>query len=573
MSLTLTSGSLARCRTKVGLILSVATVVVMTTLFGLPVRAQQSADDDLLKTLRDNGAITQEQYEALKKKYETKQAPEQPAETSKEAPGTEAKPAGGKEIEAPATAEETKPSGGKEAEASKTAEEAKPSGDKEESGGVKLKVGGFIEGALIYRSRNEVADVGSTYNGSPNAQATFPYPSNPNYKIPEFRGSARQSRLSLLASGDPNANTALAAYFELDFLGSGTTSNSVESNSYVPRLRQAYATYARSDWGMYFLFGQSWSLLTMDKVDMMPRQENIPLTIDAQYTVGFNWDRNMQLRAVKEWKNGFSLGLSLESPQAIIVADATPGTNCGPSLCYSNPGGSLLNSGAQYTTDYAPDVILKGTLDPGYGHYELYGLLRFYQDSVNGTNHTTDGGGVGGSAILPLVAGKKLEFQASFLWGDGIGRYGSAQLADATILPNGQIQPLPGLDWLLGLVARPSEKWDLYLYGGQERVNEASYAPNFGYGNPTVDTRDCFAGGVYTSCKADTSNVWQVQLGAWFKFYQGKAGMMEVGASYSYLHKTAFAGNAGALSTNDNIAMLSFRYYPLQPAPAPYLKP
>jgi len=49
--------------------------------------------------------------------------------------------------------------------------------------------------------------------------------------------------------------------------------------------------------------------------------------------------------------------------------------------------------------------------------------------------------------------------------------------------------------------------------------------------------------------------------------------MMEVGASYSYLHKTAFVGNSGALSTNDNIAMLSFRYYPFQPVPAPYLKP
>jgi len=558
MSLTSASLSSTSYCARARDLVSVAMLTVMIMLFALPVHAQQSADDDLLKTLRDNGAITQEQYEALKKKYESKQPQEQPAEAPKEAPSK---------------AEEAKPAGAEEKEGPKTAEEVKPSGGKEEGGGLKIKVGGFIEGALIYRSRNEVADVGSTYNGSPNAQATFPYPSNPNYKIPEFRGSARQSRLSLLASDDPNANTALAAYFELDFLGSGTTSNSVESNSYVPRLRQAYATYARSDWGAYFLFGQAWSLLTMDKVDMMPRQENIPLTIDAQYTVGFNWSRNMQLRAVKEWQNGFALGLSLESPQAIISADATPGTNCGPSLCYSNPGGSLLNSGTQYTTDYAPDIILKGTLDPGYGHYELYGLLRFYQDSVNGTNHTTDGGGVGGSTILPLAHDKKLEFQASFLWGAGIGRYGSAQLPDATILPNGQIQPLLGLDWLLGLVARPSPKWDLYLYGGQERVNEASYGPNFGYGNPIVDTRDCLAGGVFSNCKADTERVWQVQLGAWLKFYQGKAGMMEVGASYSYLKKTAFEGNAGAPNTNDNIVMLSFRYYPFQPVPAAYLKP
>ena len=527
-----------------------ATAAILAA-FNLPVHAQQAqptANDDLLQTLRDKGILTQEEYEALKKRYEAQQPTQPPAAPPMEA----AKPA---------------------AEPAKTAEEAKPAAKKEEAGGIKLKVGGFIALEALYRSRNETSDIGSIYNGSPNAQSTFPYPSNPNYKIPEFRGTARQSRLSLLASGDPDAKTALAAYFELDFLGSGTTSNSTESNSYVPRLRQAYATYARSDWGAYFLFGQAWSLLTMDKKDITPREENIPMTIDAQYTVGFNWSRNPQLRAVKEWENGYSLGLSLESPQAIVVADATPATNCTTGLCYSNPGGSLLNSGTQYTTDLAPDIILKGTLDRRYGHFELYGLARFFNDNVGGANYTTMGGGLGGSAILPLIANKKLDFQASFLWGTGIGRYGSAQLADVTILPSGQLQPLPGLDWLLGFVARPTDQWDLYLYGGQEQVlHPASYG-KFGYGTPTVDTKDCFAGGTYTNCKADTASVWQVQLGGWWKFYQGKAGMMETGLSYSYLHKLAFTGNNGAPSTNDNIVMLSFRYYPWQPAPAAYLQP
>ena len=567
MPVTLTPDPARLKARKAGYFRLTATAAAMLAVFSAPVSAQtqqtqSNPNEDLLQTLRDKGVLTEEEYQALKKKYETPQAPAAaPAEAAK--PGEEAKPT--------APAETAKPAA--PTEAAKPSAEAKPEAKKEEGGGVKVKVGGFIELAAIYRSRNETADVGSTYNGSPNAQSTFPYPSNPNYKIPEFRGTARQSRLSLLISGDADKNTDLAAYFEADFLGSGTTSNSVESNSYVPRLRQAYATYARSDWGAYFLFGQAWSLLTMDKKDITPREENIPMTIDAQYTVGFNWDRNPQIRAVKEWDSGFSLGLSLESPQAIIVADATPNPNCTTALCYNNPGGSLMNSGTTYTTDLAPDIIVKGTLDRRYGHFELYGLARFFNDNVGGANYTVASGGVGGSTILPLIPNKKLDFQASFLWGTGIGRYGSAQLADATILPNGQIQPLPGLDWLLGLVGRPSDKWDLYLYGGQEEIlNSASYG-KFGYGNPIVDTKDCFAGGVYTACKADTQRVWQAQLGGWWKWYQGKAGMMETGLSYSYLHKLAFAGNAGTPSTNDNIVMLSFRYYPFQPAPAAYLRP
>lgn len=176
--------------------------------------------------------------------------------------------------------------------------------------------------------------------------------------------------------------------------------------------------------------------------------------------------------------------------------------------------------------------------------------------------------------ILPLAA-KKLDFQASFLWGEGIGRYGSAQLPDVTIKPNGELQPVPGLDWLLGLVAHPNPSWDVYLYGGEERVSKAAYGKTFGYGSPSRNTTACFAaaGVVYTSCAADTSDVWQVQLGDWWKFYQGKAGMMEVGASYSYLRRNAFTGTGGAPSTNDNIVMLSFRYYPFQQVPAPYLRP
>jgi hypothetical protein len=89
------------------------------------------------------------------------------------------------------------------------------------------------------------------------------------------------------ATGSVNEDTKLAGYFESDFQSAATTSNSVESNSYNPRLRQAYATLDKQDWGTYFLGGQTWSLLTMFNEDMTPRRENIPLTIDGQYAVGF----------------------------------------------------------------------------------------------------------------------------------------------------------------------------------------------------------------------------------------------------------------------------------------------
>jgi len=83
------------------------------------------------------------------------------------------------------------------------------------------------------------------------------------------------------------------------------------------------------------------------------------------------------------------------------------------------------------TTDQAPDIIEKAAFDPGWGHYEIYGLQRFFSDNVlrcavgacvagsttmvgTADNKTTFGAGVGGSVLLPLIP-KYLEFTANGL--------------------------------------------------------------------------------------------------------------------------------------------------------------
>src|SRR5207248_1785651 len=136
--------------------------------------------------------------------------------------------------------------------------------------GIELTLGGFLEGATIYRSRNETADISSAFN-------TIPFPNSPNYHLSEFHFSAHQTRLSLLAQGRVDAATALAGYVESDFQSAPASESSIESNSYSPRLRQAYATLDRSDLGLHILGGQAFSLLTLFNHGLMPRQERIPL--------------------------------------------------------------------------------------------------------------------------------------------------------------------------------------------------------------------------------------------------------------------------------------------------------
>ncbi len=432
-------------------------------------------------------------------------------------------------------------------------------------GPVTVQLGGFIDVDGIYRSRNEVADVGSNFSTG------IPFNNNALYHEGEFRGSARQSRISVLTSGEVDQAQRLQAYIEADFQGGAPTANSTESNSFNPRLRQAYATYDNTDWGFHVLGGQAWSLLTMNKEGIVPRQEDVPLTIDAQYAPGFIWTRQPQIRVAKDFDDHrLWLGASLENPQTSYYVGPN-GTGVGVGTAnYQNPGIGILATGGNFTTEVAPDIVLKAAYDPGWGHYEVYGLGRFMHDRVSvtgdGSNRTVFAGGVGGGMILPMIQ-KKLDIELRGLAGYGIGRYGSAQLPDATIGPGGSPKPIGEYMALAGIIGHPVEAVDVYGYVGteQEKANAFSSAgKGYGYGSPLYSNAGCGVELSTLSCTANTSGVVQGTLGSWWRFFKGNFGTAELGAQYSYTRRSTFKGVGGNPSTDENIVMLSFRYLPFQ---------
>ena len=437
-------------------------------------------------------------------------------------------------------------------------------------GGLTIQLGGFIEGAGIYRTRNQVNDISSNFNTG------IPLPNSALYHEGEFRESARQSRFAILMHGDIDPNQHVAGYAELDLQGAAGTANSNESNSYNPRLRQAYGSYDNDAIGLHVLAGQAWSLATMYKVGVTPRQENLPLTIDQQYVPGFTWTRQPQFRVAKDFDGGkYWLAASLESPQATYSVGSN-GTGVGLGTAnYNNPGISTLTPGQSYSTDIAPDVILKLAADPGYGHYELFGLARFFQDRVsvvgNGHNNTRLAGGVGGGMILPVL-GDKLSFEARGLAGYGIGRYGTSQLSDATISSIGAPSPLPEVQALVGLVGHPVTDVDLYSYVGTEQIGRKYFNANgkaYGYGNPLYSNAGCDIELSTATCTANTSGVVQGMIGAWWRFLHGDYGTIQTGVQYSYTRRTIFngvtgPGGTGNASTDENTLLFSLRYLPFQ---------
>src|SRR5947207_6947963 len=485
--------------------------------------------------------------------------------------------------------------------AAQKAEETGPSTFKFK--GVNLTPMAWIEAATVTRTRATSADINTPFTG-------IPYPGQAIGKVTENNFTARQSRLMLLA--DTKIGSAkVNMYYEGDFLGAGVTSNNRQSNSYVFRQRQLWVN-AKFDSGFYVSAGQMWSLVTESKKGIENRQEAFPLMVDPQYIVDWAWQRAYQFRVAQNWDK-FAVGFSIEGPQTTIG-----GRNFNNNFFINAPGagGGLYNfvDTSGYSLNRAPDFLFKVAADPGWGHYEVVGILSSFRNrvypcgalsialpagcatnaSVTGAfNDSRMGGGAGATARFPLFA-KKLDLALHAQGGDGIGRYSSAQLADLTARPDGTLAPIHSYAWLETLEAHPNPKVDVFSYFGGEYAARTSFvltntAGNpfaVGYGSPLFNNSGCntetppaasgpstpTARGALAGCAGDIHHIVEGTLGFWHKIYNGPKGRVQWGLTYSYITKYGWSGNNFNSATGvagpsvrphavDNMVWTSFRYY------------
>jgi hypothetical protein len=429
--------------------------------------------------------------------------------------------------------------------------------------GITLTPGGFFDATGIYRTHNENADVDSTFAG-------IPFSGTANASLGEFRGSGRASRFSLLAEGTINDWKA-SGYAEFDFEGAAPTANELESNSFNPRARQLWAQLQFNN-GLSVAGGQTWSLLTTYRKGIELRQEMVPMTIDLQYVPGYNWARQWSFRVTKNFHKNMWAAFAVENPETSLSVTNPPAGVFGfnTSTNATSPGSvfTLSNTpGANgISTDVAPDLIGKLVFEPGWGHYEIKAIGRFFRDRFDANDNYTAGGGGGIGIILPAT--KKLDVILEGLAGNGIGRYASGLGPDVTLRPDAAIVPLRTLHAMAGLEFHPTSRWDLYVYGGDEYYSRMSYTNSagqpVGYGSPLNDNSGCQLESPTASqpCQAQTRNLWQVQPGFWYRFYKGPAGTVAMGMSYSYTNRSTWVGLDGLQPKGiENIVMTSFRYY------------
>jgi len=458
--------------------------------------------------------------------------------------------------------------------------------------GITLTPGGFLAAETVYRNRALGSDINTPFNSVSN-------PGSGTNAISEFYGTGRQSRIALLAEGKLR-DVKLSGYYEADFLSAGVTSNNNESNSYTLRQRQLWAQAAwESGWTL--TGGQMWSLVTETKKGVDNRSEALPMTIDPAYTVGFSWERQYGFRVAKNFNNRFWLAAALENPQTLLTTSGNASN-----FAFGGPGvgGGLYNLNANYSFNATPDVIVKAAYEPGFGHYEVFGIFSRFRDRIypcqeisqtvnpqcgttpsvlGASNASRNAGGVGGNARVTLA--KHVDFGLHAVYGNGIGRYGTSTLPDATVNPDGTIAPLRSYQGLATLEFH-LPRLDVYLNGGEEYVRKRYEVDPIsgkvvGYGAPTFLDSGCynetlpsagtgFGFGAVGSCSGQTQSTIEGTFGFWIKMYNGPKGRLQFGPQYSYLVRNAWVGNGTATTGSfapvaphgiDNMFMTSFRYY------------
>ena len=433
--------------------------------------------------------------------------------------------------------------------------------------GLTLTPGGFLEGTMLVRTRNENADIANNYSA-------VPLNGSSNAKLSEFRGTARNSEFSLMVQGSAGT-TELKGYVETDFLGAAPTANYVESNSWTPRLRQLWVQLAWPS-GWTITSGQMWSLLTTNEKGIATLAELRPSTEDGQYVVGFTWTRQRAFRITKNFNNKVWAAFAVEEPETTYSAAFVPANIMGLNTSQNaSTGVNLLpflpNYSNGFSTELAPDLLAKVAFEPGWGHFEIKALGRFFRDRIasttttNGHTNFSEGYGIGFGALMPF-ANKKLEVSLEGLFGQGIGRYGTSGLPDATLNPiTGALLPLREGKIMGGLVYHRSSRLDLYTYGGDEYVGRyASVSPTgtaAGYGSPLVSYTGCTNEVALNSCSGANRNIYEATAGYWYRLYGGEFGRIEQGNQIVYIHRNLWSGIGKTPQGSDVVVYTSLRFY------------
>ncbi|MBD56310.1 DcaP family trimeric outer membrane transporter [Pseudoalteromonas sp. SSMSWG5] len=238
-----------------------------------------------------------------------------------------------------------------------------------------------------------------------------------------FDMHARQSRFSLGTATKLDDGKTIKTKIEIDFLASAPGGNERVTNSYAPRIRQAFVTY--DGW----LFGQAWS--NFQNVGALP--ETLDFVGPAEGTV---FARQAQIRyTTGNWS------FSVENPESTVTV-----------------------GGARVATDDAsmPDFTARYAHKADWGELVVTGLARQLTYKQNGIDADTSSFGISASGKVNFGE-NNLKFMLT--QGSGLGRYVGLNVAHGAVLDGDDLDAIDSTSGFIAYQQNWSSQWrSTFLY-------------------------------------------------------------------------------------------------------------
>ena len=233
-----------------------------------------------------------------------------------------------------------------------------------------------------------------------------------------FDMHARQSRFFLGTATKLDDGKEIKTKIEVDFIASATGGDERVSNSYAPRIRQAFMTY--DGW----LFGQAWS--NFQNVGALP--ETLDFIGPAEGTV---FVRQAQVRyTTGNWS------FSAENPESTITTQG----------------------GARATIDDStlPDFTARYNMSADWGELVVAALARQLTYKQNGIDADETSFGISASGKVNF--GKNnLKFMLT--QGKGLGRYIGVNLANGAVLNGDELDAIDSTSGFIAYQQNWNDQW------------------------------------------------------------------------------------------------------------------
>jgi hypothetical protein len=458
-------------------------------------------------------------------------------------------------------------------------------------GGTEFTPGGFVDFENVFRSTNTTNNISTAFQA-------IPFSNSVTGHLTEYRSTGQYSRFNLKITGQYGANN-VTGYIEGDFNGNNATNVYTTANANTARLRLYWVDVKRGKWE--FLGGQSWGLMTPNRVGVSPMPQDLLITYneDANIQVGINYTRSGAFRAVWHPSDNFAWALGIENPEQFISTASFPAnTNFGVQLTSQfNP---INNSNG--TPNVAPDVVTKMAFDGNPGgrhmHFEVGGILTSakitFLPSVTGATfqHATNvGGGIQGGFVASVT--KNFRVVGNGLWGPGVGRYNigmgpqvivrptnfGGTCAAVGVIPNAAtvncglaLSPVHSANGLLGLELQATPKTLFGAYYGAAYFSRNTFidvtsttvlgipiscAPGFPF-----TTHPCAGYGSFQSGQSNNRAIQEPTFDWTQTFWRNpQYGAVLLVTQYSYLTRSPwFVANGAPKNAHLSMGFLSLRY-------------